>query len=284
MEVFFSLVRGLENDFVSAIEMAEETTDELEESEIESIAEKAVLDTLLFIDNYPKNQAVEFSSYIKEKYLDRFVDFFRQTSNFCWMNEDQIKRVSEKACLIFDTGFDRNGYVGIAIAGYGDNEVFPHLVHLQINGVLDGEIRFSTIEKVEITEENIASIAPLAQTDVMQTFLFGINDRFIDDLYTEIPNLIQQTIDGIDNDCFVEGKKETVHKEIQGVTDKVLGRMMDMAREDYMQPIISSVATLPIEELALLAESMINITSVRRKVAIDNNIGTVGGPIDVAIM
>ena len=29
---------------------------------------------------------------------------------------------------------------------------------------------------------------------------------------------------------------------------------------------------------------MINITSLRRKVAIDRNIGTVGGPIDVAIV
>lgn len=51
-----------------------------------------------------------------------------------------------------------------------------------------------------------------------------------------------------------------------------------------MNPIINSVATLPIEELALLAESMINITSLRRKVALDGNIGTVGGPIDVAII
>ena len=29
---------------------------------------------------------------------------------------------------------------------------------------------------------------------------------------------------------------------------------------------------------------MINITSLRRKVAIDNNIGTVGGPIDVGMI
>ena len=29
---------------------------------------------------------------------------------------------------------------------------------------------------------------------------------------------------------------------------------------------------------------MINITSLRRKVAIDNNIGTVGGPVDLAII
>ena len=41
---------------------------------------------------------------------------------------------------------------------------------------------------------------------------------------------------------------------------------------------------MPIDELAMLAESMINITSLRRKVAIDSNIGTVGGPVDVAMI
>lgn len=51
-----------------------------------------------------------------------------------------------------------------------------------------------------------------------------------------------------------------------------------------MNPILNSVATLPVEELSLLAESMINITSARRKVALDGNIGTVGGPIDTAII
>lgn len=38
------------------------------------------------------------------------------------------------------------------------------------------------------------------------------------------------------------------------------------------------------DELGMLAESMVNLTSIRRKVAIDSNSRTVGGPIDVAII
>lgn len=67
-------------------------------------------------------------------------------------------------------------------------------------------------------------------------------------------------------------------------TKGILDEIIKKANEEFMRPIIQSVATLPIEELSLLAESMINITSVRRKVALDGNIGTVGGPIDVAIV
>ena len=88
----------------------------------------------------------------------------------------------------------------------------------------------------------------------------------------------------IDNNCFALGKKATVINELNESTKDILNGIIKKANEEYMRPIIQSVATLPIEELSLFAESMINITSVRRKVALDGNIGTVGGPIDVAII
>ena len=89
---------------------------------------------------------------------------------------------------------------------------------------------------------------------------------------------------GIDDTYFAEGKKPEVERQLFDMTDQILKQVADQAQKQYLFPIIGSVATLPIEELSLLAESMINITSLRRKVAIDSNIGTVGGPIDVAIV
>ena len=118
----------------------------------------------------------------------------------------------------------------------------------------------------------------------MQTFLFGINDRFLSDLSNELPSQIKNSVDSIDDKLFVPGKKEEVRAQINIITANVLKHVVEVAVNDYMRPIIDSVATLPIEELALLAESMINITFLRRKVALDRNIGTVGGPIDVAII
>ena len=70
----------------------------------------------------------------------------------------------------------------------------------------------------------------------------------------------------------------------KGSLNDVAKKMQEVANNVFVSPIIDSVTSLPIEELALFAESMINITSVRRRVAIDGNIGTVGGPIDVAIV
>lgn len=100
----------------------------------------------------------------------------------------------------------------------------------------------------------------------------------------EIPKQINGCLDSIDDTCFAQDKKEDVRTQLTNVTGRIIQHMTETAGNNYMRPIIQSVSSLPIEELALLAESMINITSLRRKVAIDRNIGTVGGPIDVSII
>ena len=75
-----------------------------------------------------------------------------------------------------------------------------------------------------------------------------------------------------------------MQNSLNTATASVIAQIIQRARKQYLYPITNSVATLPIEELALLAESMINITSMRRKVAIDDSNGTVGGPVDLAII
>ena len=101
----------------------------------------------------------------------------------------------------------------------------------------------------------------------------------------EVPKQIRDSINKIDDSLLSNDKKDELYEQINNsMTPNLFEHMVEVAQKDYMSPIISSVSTLPIEELALLAESMINITSIRRKVALDRNIGTVGGPIDIAII
>lgn len=285
MGVFLNLVGGMINGRKEFIEYTlKGDKRDLTEEEKLTISSQTVDQTVNFVNSQIKKKEILFVDYVKSKYKTKFIDILTDNPEFSWMDDTQRENVAEKSCEIFDTVFDRNGYVGIAVAGYGEKEIFPHMVHFHLCGVLSGRVSYNVVEEVEITEDKIASIVPLAQTDVMQTFLFGINDIFLNDLAQEIPTRIHESIDSLGDECFATGKKAEVHKELHGVTQKILEHMSNTARSDYMRPIIMSVATLPIEELALLAESMINITSVRRKVAIDRNIGTVGGPIDVSIV
>ena len=285
MDVFANLMSGLIGDYNKfSGDKISETGRILTQEEINDIGERTCQSTITFVRSFPKRTDYCFANDINSRYLSRFVDFVHGHSEFKWMSNEQIEMVCKTACEIYDTDFERNGYVGFAVAGYGNSEIYPHMTHLHVSGSINGKLRYRVVEEAEICEKTPASIAPLAQTDVMQTFLFGINDRFIEDLSQEIPKQINESISAIDDNCFADGKKADVQIQMNSVTGRILGHMREVATKDYMLPIIQSVASLPIEELALLAESMINITSLRRKVAIDRNIGTVGGPIDVAII
>ena len=285
LQVFSDLMCGLLGDYNNFKESAQKNCGKtLDEEDMRKVTTDAINSTITLVNSIPKRNEYDFGKYIEKKYLSLFIELVRKDENLQWLTDEQTQEVCKKSCELYDTDFDRGCYVGVAIAGYGEDEIYPHLVHLHIGGVIDNKLKFSVVESAEISENNDASIVPLAQTDVMQTFLFGINDQFLADLTNEIPKQLNACLNSIDDSFFVSGKKSVVQAQMSNVTGIIIQHMAETARNNYMRPIIQSVASLPIEELSLLAESMINITSLRRKVAIDRNIGTVGGPIDVSII
>ena len=281
--VYVDLFRGMIGDRKDFIEdKLKEVSRDLTDDELAVINANTIKVTMDFIEQQPILDNCDFAKYVEEKYLKSIEEHIK--NNFNWVNDEQTTELAKKTCSIFDRNFFRNGYVGLSFAGYGREEIFPEMVHLHFGGIINNKLRYVEIEHIRIDEKHDASIIPLAQTDVMKTFLFGINDGFIQKIAYEIPKQISSKLGSIDNSCFAAGKKNSVIKELNNSTKGILDEIIKKANEEFMIPIIQSVATLPIEELSLFAESMINITSVRRKVALDGNIGTVGGPIDVAII
>ena len=51
-----------------------------------------------------------------------------------------------------------------------------------------------------------------------------------------------------------------------------------------IQPIFESVKLIALPEMAFLAESLVNLTTLKRTFALDGKQQTVGGPTDVAIL
>lgn len=285
VNVFLNLMAGFLSDYDDIKKRKYGSYDKtLTCQELYELEKEAVDGTVSYVKAQQKRSDYDFSQYIKSKYFLTFIDILKNDEKLKVLSEEGIRRICEVSCDLFDTNFDRNGYVGVAIAGYGDSEIYPHMYHLHVSGSINGKLRFYEQEHVEISESTGASVIPLAQTDVMQTFLFGINDGFLNDLAKELPKQIHTTLEMIDDNCFTPGSKKTILSQMNSMTSQVVKHIAETASRNYLLPIIQSVASLPIEELSLLAESMINITSLRRKVALDRNIGTVGGPIDVAII
>ena len=150
---------------------------------------------------------------------------------------------------------------------------------------MNNTVRFVYVESpLCITEKNSGIIVPLAQDDVMRSYLEGIHNSFELPVKQKVKSEINKAIDQLDIDICNEVQKKELKKKLLPILENSISTELHNQSAQYLSPILASVGTLPIEELALLAESMINITSLKRRVALDNNIGTVGGPIDVAII
>lgn len=62
----------------------------------------------------------------------------------------------------------------------------------------------------------------------------------------------------------------------------IMQNFLNKIRQDQFLPINQAVSALPKEEMALLAEALVDLTSLKRKV--DSQLQSVGGPVDVAVI
>lgn len=174
---------------------------------------------------------------------------------------------------------------GIVISGFGLNQTFPAYIEYNIDGCFWGKLKYSERSKGEITEDVPAIIKTFAQGDVAETFLRGMAPDIRKRIISEFRNMLAgvysassiQAVDGI----------PITSEDTEKAKELVLGDFiswLDMATyRAYEGPIVRSVAFLSKKEISQMAESMINLTSLRRRVSADS-VENVGGPADVAII
>lgn len=174
---------------------------------------------------------------------------------------------------------------GLVFGGYGENEIYPSIVSIKIAEVFDNRLRYYDDLSDKITDRNNGSIMPFAQTDVINMFIKGI-DPDIDLTYiTVFEKLISKY-----NDTIVEILKENqpeLADKIKGIDLKPLkdefnDELLKIKREKQIIPTVDTVAILSKEDLAEMAESLIYLTYLKRRISSSEE--SVGGPIDVAII
>lgn len=283
LEVAKDLLDGLDGDIKNLYsKKVDEKKSELDEQEYKDLYEEAIKITEKFTDSFEDHNDFDKKQYIENNYKDSIDEYIK--NRYDVFSNEQKERIADSCIKIICKDFYRSGYVGIAFAGYGKKEIYPTMIHIHIAGLLDDKVKYKVVESETIDEKKRQSITPLAQVDVMETFLFGLNNALLNYIADMIPVTLGNDIDNLSESYFVMGKKEEVRKELEVCTAHIVNQIIDKAQKDFFQPIRSAISGLPMDELGMLAESMVNLTSIRRKVAIDSNSRTVGGPIDVAII
>ena len=126
--------------------------------------------------------------------------------------------------------------------------------------------------------------------EMVQLFMSGVHpsildiqDSYLEELLREYRKLIIDYVKDQTNcddviEQLIQGKLENINEEIIKDFNKKLADYLS----DFASPVTSVVTSLTIEDLAAMAESLVNLTLFRQKVSL--GIESVGGPIDVAVI
>ena len=178
---------------------------------------------------------------------------------------------------------------GVVFAGYGKKQFFPELLSYQIDGKFGDCFRFllSGEHNMNKREFRKAVVFPFAQRDMVDLFMEGIagsHTTFIKKFFTEVLNDRTQEV----IDAYVDDPDERiVEKEIQkGQKKEIISTFSDefetFTKKQSIYPVVKAVELLPREEMAAMAEALVELTSLKRRVV--STVETVGGPTDVAVI
>lgn len=219
---------------------------------------------------------------IRAKYSGDFTEIRKEIFENLPLSTSMISRLTDVACLIHTKQVFSMGVSGLVIAGYGESELYPVISTFDVEGVILGKLKYrvNTDKSHTITANNQCRIIAFAQEDMVTTFMNGINPQvlsflqsYLSHVFSRLPELLGDK-DAVDEDVF----KVQVSQLLEGFWS-MLGRHL---AEEQASPVLRMVTVLPKDELAAMAEALVNLTAFKRRITESRE--TVGGPIDVAVI
>jgi hypothetical protein len=163
--------------------------------------------------------------------------------------------------------------------------------------MIAGKLKIRTTHRVDIDRtpgtpadpaKKLVDMIPFAQTDMAERFLDGIDPVFSGELMRALAEMHERIATKIETDG--SGMGRTTRRRAAAAVRTYLAQahrhfeadVMQSIRTKLRQDVEDMVLLMPKQDLAFVAEAIVNLTSIRRRVA--NEEETVGGPIDVAII
>jgi hypothetical protein len=118
-------------------------------------------------------------------------------------------------------------------------------------------------------------------------FMSGLDPRFtgtfvagIAKTFEEYPGVILDSIEQLTDE-----ERKALKEKFAGTSKEIVLQLQNQLASFQAfnsNPIVNVVAALPRSDLAAMAESLVNLTSLKRRVSLQAE--TVGGPVDVAVI
>ena len=233
--------------------------------------------------DYADNLKKKFGKLVQEAKKHFFADISNVSSR-------QLTEIALSIFMKYPEDMVSSWTSGVVIAGFGTEDMYPILLSFSIDGKVCGFLKYKKNEdkSTEIDFGNDATIIPFAQREMVSTFMTGVDPSYqiaiekdLQQLFASYP---QALVDGIDK--LSKQEKKELQLKLETISNEIFSDYINGLKEHrirfYVDPIMRVVRMLPKDELAAMAESLINLTSFKRRVSMEEE--TVGGPIDVAVI
>lgn len=265
---------------------------EITDEEIEQIVSQIIKE---HYKNWEKTDNIpsipkSFNKNIIDKYkgiIDKAIEEVFEKLPISKNHSNQLKKIAASLFSKFPEGIQKGDISGVVIAGFGEKNTFPSLESFHLEGIANNKLKYKEHMSAKIDFETSASIIPFAQREMIATFMEGIDpsyrdveESYLSQIFNEYAGII------VDHIRYTNEGKKKLKEKLVGIGEEILKdlrkKLEDFREERYIGPVTSVVSMLPKDELAAMAESLVNLTSFKRKVTMESE--TVGGPIDVVVI
>ncbi|SFE24993.1 hypothetical protein SAMN05216238_11146 [Lentibacillus persicus] len=182
------------------------------------------------------------------------------------------------------------GSTGLVFTGYGEQEIFPHLVNYRLEGFINGQLKYKELNDKEISytsddKAGTAAVLPFGQREMVDSFMYGIEPAIADTIFSIVREVLDDYPQQMKRYLNIDLTDEQVNaqKELgKDIYDSIQTAVSEYQQANYIEPLLGIVRSLPKEELAEMAEALINLTSFKRRLSRVTE--SVGPPIDVAVI
>ncbi|WP_394727495.1 hypothetical protein [Altererythrobacter sp. GH1-8] len=178
---------------------------------------------------------------------------------------------------------------GVVIAGFGSDEYHPQVFEFFVDGRYKEHVRVwdGRISNFADDPAHPSQIMAFAQKDMTNLFMEGLSPAYFGYVKGIVNELLQRRMDDVLANFDGTPAEKLVEKKLQEKTndeiyDRIGNDLKSFRDRFFIQPLMANVRSLPREEMAAMAEALVELTSLRRK--IDSTLQSVAGPVDVVFI
>lgn len=187
--------------------------------------------------------------------------------------------IIDGAYKFFEKLFGAN-HSGVVFAGYGKTEYFPSYCETIYYGFLDSKLVWTEGRSAQVDHTRASAIEAFARQAMVETFLAGAAPSIWSTAANNFKAYAQQACLEVLSKSGTNLPTQDIDQAVQNGLNGFISAWQSNATSNHYGPLLSVIASLTVEELSELAETLVMLESLKEKVT--SRTQSVGGPVDVA--